>query len=111
MPKNAKLYGALMMVIANNNWHLQAREIASLVAMSERTFSRCFHADVGLSFRAWRQRARIIASLDMLAANTSVKSIASNLGFASPAAYVSAFRQLLSCTPNVFRNEGRTSPP
>ncbi|GJJ02984.1 hypothetical protein RugamoR64_35220 [Duganella rhizosphaerae] len=73
--------------------------------MSERSFSRHFNADVGLSFRAWRQRARIIASLDMLAANCSIKSTAHAMQFATSAAYIAAFRKLIGCAPNVFRDE------
>jgi AraC-like DNA-binding protein len=32
-----------------------------------------------------------------------VKAIAHTLGFASDAAYVAAFRELLGCTPHAFR--------
>lgn len=111
MPRNERLHGVLTMLIAANGWNMPVHEVASRAAMSERTFSRRFNADVGLTFRTWRQRARIIASLDMLAANSPVKAIASTLQFASSAAYVSAFRQLLGCAPNEFRDERRTNPP
>lgn len=107
MPRNERLHGALTMLIAANGWNMPAHEVAFLAAMSERTFSRRFNADVGLTFRAWRQRARIIASFDMLAADRPIKAVASTLQFANSAAYVTAFRQLLGCTPNEFRDERR----
>lgn len=111
MPKSPRLHGALRKLLASNDWHLTSPEIAAHAAMSERTFCRHFKADVGISFRAWRQRARIISSLDMLAADRSVKSIASVMQFASAAAYVAAFRMLLGCAPNAFRREGRPYMP
>lgn len=105
MPKNQRLHGALTKLLVDNDWHWTAQEIAIHAAMSERTFSRHFNAEVGLSFRVWRQRARIIASFDMLAANSSIKSIANAMQFATPAAYVAAFRKLIGCAPNAFRRE------
>jgi len=76
------------------------------VAKSGRTFTRHFTAQAGLSFRAWRQRARIVASLDLLASGRPVKGIAHTLQFESPAAYIASFRALLGCTPHAFR-QGR----
>jgi AraC-like DNA-binding protein len=103
MPVDVKLRDALVTLIAANDWSLPLNEVAARVAMSERVFTRRFTADVGINFRAWRQRARIIASLDLLASNRSTKVIAHRLGYANPAAYVSAFRDLLECTPSMFR--------
>ncbi len=108
MPKDQRLLAAMTKLLANNDWHWTAQEIAADAAMSERTFSRHFNADVGLSFRVWRQRARIIASLDMLATSSTIKSAAHAMQFASTAAYAAAFRKLIGCAPNVFRDEGRS---
>jgi AraC-like DNA-binding protein len=48
------------------------------------------------------EAARIIASLDMLASDRSIKAIAHTLQFSSAAAYIAAFRDMFSCTPNTF---------
>jgi AraC-like DNA-binding protein/quercetin dioxygenase-like cupin family protein len=103
MPGDERLRGAVMRLIATNDWNLPMQELASFAAMSERSFTRHFSAEVGLSFRVWRQRARIVASLDLLAANRSIKHIAHAMRFANSAAYVASFRELLGCTPHVFR--------
>nr|VXZ84519.1 HTH-type transcriptional repressor of iron proteins A [Klebsiella pneumoniae] len=60
-------------------------------AMSERTFSRLFMKDTGFSFRTWKQRARICASLDLLANGIPIKQVAYQLGFSCPAAFTAAF--------------------
>lgn len=103
MPVDVKLRDVLATLMAINDWSLPLNEVAARVAMSERAFTRRFTADVGISFRMWRQRARVIASLDLLASNHSTKVIARTLGYASPAAYASAFRDLLKSTPSIFR--------
>jgi AraC-like DNA-binding protein len=107
MPQSEGLRLALGWLLEANRWHLPMHEVASVAAMSERSFTRRFKDEVGLSFRAWRQRARIIASLDLLTADRPVKAIAHSLQFASAAAYGAAFRELMGCTPHAFRQGGR----
>lgn len=106
MPTGEGLRRALAPLLEAGHWQLPLHHLASLATMSERSFSRRFTAEVGLSFRAWRQRARIIASLDLLASDIPVKAIAHALQFESPAAYTASFRELLGCTPNAFRRGG-----
>lgn len=109
MPSSEGLRCALTQLLETNDWQLSMRQLASVATMSERTFSRRFTAEVGLSFRAWRQRARIISSLDLLATDRSIKVIASLLQFESAAAYIFSFRELLGCTPNTFRQENQAA--
>ncbi|WP_434579861.1 helix-turn-helix domain-containing protein [Pseudomonas sp. Z5-35] len=103
MPTDDRLRTALMELISGNQWHWPISEIAYRAAMSERTFTRRFSAEVGLNYRTWHQRARIVASLDLLASNRSVKSVAHTLQFASAAAYVAAFRKITGSTPRAFQ--------
>nr|WP_223811689.1 MULTISPECIES: AraC family transcriptional regulator [Pantoea] len=77
-------------------------DLAFIAAMSERTFSRLFIKDTGFSFRTWKQRARIYASLDQLANGIPVKQVAYEPGFSCPASYTAAFRSILSSTPRDF---------
>ncbi|HHL3467923.1 TPA: helix-turn-helix domain-containing protein, partial [Klebsiella pneumoniae] len=54
------------------------------------------------SFRTWKQRARICASLDLLANGVPIKQVAYQLGFSCPAAFTAAFRCILGATPRDF---------
>lgn len=110
MPASEGLRRALALLLQAHQWQLSLHELAAEAAMSDRTFTRRFTAEAGLSFRAWRQRARIIASLDLLASGRPVKGIAHALQFESPAAYIASFRTLLGCTPNTFR-QGQHGDP
>ncbi|MGU9900423.1 helix-turn-helix domain-containing protein, partial [Klebsiella pneumoniae] len=55
-----------------------------------------------LSFRTWKQRARICASLDLLANGVPIKQVAYQLGFSCPAAFTAAFRCILGATPRDY---------
>ncbi|NRF70276.1 helix-turn-helix transcriptional regulator [Aquincola sp. S2] len=103
MPDSADLHRAALRLIESNAWHLSLSDLAEAAAVSERSFSRRFTAEAGISFRAWRQRARLIASLDLLAGDQSIKAIAHKMGFQNPAAYSTAFGELFGQPPQEFR--------
>lgn len=81
---------------------LSARETASRAATSVRSMSRLFPAETGLTFKAWRQRARIVQAMDRLARGQSIAQVSAGTGFASTAAFSCAFRQVTGTTPTAF---------
>jgi AraC-like DNA-binding protein len=103
MPTDKRLKNTLLTLIAKNDWQQSLDEVSVRSHMSSRTFTRRFTSEVGMSFRDWRQRARLVKSLDLLALNQSIKSIAHTMGFASTSAYCAAFRDLFGCIPSEFR--------
>jgi AraC-like DNA-binding protein len=107
MPADARLRSAATGVLERSDWSSGVDAIAARSAMSARNFTRRFTAEVGLTFRSWRQRARIIASLDLLATDRPIKAIAHSSGFSGAAPYIEAFRGLLGVTPGEFRDGGR----
>jgi AraC-like DNA-binding protein len=102
MPHDERLFCAARELLVNNRWEASMSDLASVAAMSERTFSRMYIKDTGFSFRNWKQRARIYASLDLLANGMPIKQVAYQLGFSCPAAYTAAFRSILDSTPRDF---------
>lgn len=102
MPHDERLFCAARELLVDNRWEASMSDLASVAAMSERTFSRMYIKDTGFSFRNWKQRARIYASLDLLANGMPIKQVAYQLGFSCPAAYTAAFRSILDSTPRDF---------
>lgn len=92
-----------------------ARSLADwslLLGVSERTLSRRFRAQTGLGFRAWRQRARLLAALPSLEAGERVTDVALSCGYDSLSAFIAAFREQFGQTPGelfreLFRHPGR----
>ncbi|MET0319325.1 MAG: helix-turn-helix transcriptional regulator [Duganella sp.] len=76
--------------------------IAARAATSVRTISRLFLAETGLSFKVWRQRARIVQAMDRLGRGKAIAQVANELGFASTASFSAAFRQVTAMTPTAF---------
>ncbi|MDU4154830.1 AraC family transcriptional regulator [Phytobacter sp. MRY16-398] len=102
MPHDERLACAARELLVNHRWEASLSDLAYIATMSERTFSRLFIKDTGFSFRTWKQRARICASLDLLANGISIKQVAYQLGFSCPAAFTAAFRAILDSTPRDF---------
>lgn len=81
---------------------MNLNELASRAATSVRTVSRLFPAETGMTLKAWRQRARIVRTMEQLARGKSVAEVASDAGFSSTAAFSFAFRQVTATTPGAF---------
>jgi AraC-like DNA-binding protein len=71
--------------------------------VSSRTLSRRFVQETGFSFTAWRQRARLLRSLELLAADQAVNAIALDLGYATASAFIGLFRRVFGETPAAYR--------
>ncbi len=90
------------MALADARRQLDIDALASRAATSVRTISRLFPVETGLTFKAWRQRARIVLAIDELSAGNPISEGAAQAGFASTAAFCFAFRQVTRMTPTGF---------
>ena len=68
-----------------------------------------FPVETGLTYKAWRQRARIVLAIDQISAGNAITQVAAHIGFASTAAFSFAFRQVTNMTPTAFFDNARTS--
>ncbi|WP_114088201.1 helix-turn-helix domain-containing protein [Thalassospira profundimaris] len=75
---------------------------ASWAGMAPRSLSRRFVAETGLAFRDWRQRARMLAALEMLASGNAVTTIALDLGYENISAFIGAFKKTFGTTPGQY---------
>lgn len=76
--------------------------LAKSHGVSPRTLARLFFRETGMTFGRWRQQARILASLSLLAAGQSVTSAALDVGYNSPSAFVAMFRRALGVSPGRY---------
>lgn len=72
---------------------------AALAGTTARPLSRRFPQEAGLSFVDWRQRARLMRALEMLAERTPVTTIAIDLGYSSVSGFIALFRRTFGVTP------------
>lgn len=69
---------------------------------SERTLARLFLKETGLTFAQWRQQARLLHAIAMLAQGIPVTTIAIDLGYSTPSAFGFMFRRALGSAPSAF---------
>ena len=72
------------------------------LGVSEKTLSRLFLRDTGLTYRAWRQRLRLLSALPDLERGERVTDVALGCGYESVSAFIAAFRQQFDATPGEF---------
>lgn len=77
-------------------------EFAAAVAAGPRTLARLFRDDTGITFGQWRTQIRLAASLPLLAAGMPLARIAGRVGYATPSAYVAAFRREVGVSPGRY---------
>jgi AraC-like DNA-binding protein len=81
---------------------------ARAAGASPRTLARLFVRDTGLTFGAWRQRARLLRALVDLAGGAPVTTTAFDLGYDSPSAFIAAFKRELGVTPGRYFDDDRS---
>ncbi|MNR28434.1 HTH-type transcriptional repressor of iron protein A [compost metagenome] len=105
MPQHARLLGLCNDLIEQPDQEVTLGQWADRMGMSEKTLTRLFQRETGLSFRTWRQRMRLLSSLNMLEEGCSVTEVALSYGYDSTSAFIAAFKRLLGFTPGeLFRH-------
>ena len=62
--------------------------------------------ETGLSFAQWRQQARLLRALELIADGVAVTTIALELGYDNVSAFIDMFRRALGTTPGRYRSAG-----
>ena len=83
---------------------------ADWIGMAPRTLARHFLAETGLTLSAWRQRARLMRALEMLAAGAAVTTVALDLGYDNVSAFIAMFKREHGVTPDATRRAARNRP-
>ncbi|GAA2445627.1 helix-turn-helix transcriptional regulator [Actinomadura vinacea] len=75
---------------------------ARAIGVSRRTLTRLFVQDTGMSFDRWRTHMRLRAALPLLAEGRSVSQAAHAVGYATPSAFLAAFRRVVGTSPKRY---------
>ena len=80
-------------------------ELGRAVGVGERTLSRLFRAETGMTFPQWRAQLRLHHSLTLLASGLSVTATAITCGYSTPSAFTAAFHATFGTTPGTYRKD------
>jgi AraC-like DNA-binding protein len=78
-------------------------ELGRAAGASERTLSRLFRRDTGMTFPQWRAQLRLQHATLLLAEGSTVTSAATASGYSNVSAFIAAFRDAFGVTPAVYR--------
>jgi AraC-like DNA-binding protein len=82
-------------------------DVAREVGMSRRAFTRHFHSQTGCTFSQWKRLAAVQRATEMLAEGNSVTTIAFDLGYENPSAFIAMFKELRGAPPRQFLSAAR----
>lgn len=98
-PRAAKVAQAILSDLADSR---PLEQWAQWAGMTPRTLARRFGEETGLGAGAWRQRARALRAIEMLAQGRAVTAIAIDLGYQNVSAFIAMFRRETGATPGAY---------
>jgi len=107
MPQDRRLLRIALKLLADPADNHDLAHWADWAGLSTRSLTRHFRHETGLSFAQWRQQARLAESLRLLHEGERVGAIAHQLGYSSPSAFVTAFRQCYGLPPARWLQRGQ----
>jgi len=82
-------------------------ELGREVGASERSLSRLFRQDLGMTFPQWRTQLRLHRAVVLLAERTPVTTVAHQCGWSSASAFIEVFRRSFDHTPGTSHRPDR----
>jgi AraC-like DNA-binding protein len=105
-PSDPRALRAAELLLAAPDERRPLRQLCRAAGASERTLERLFQDDVGMTVGKWRQQARLLHALRLLAEGAKVTHAASEAGYSTPSAFIHMFRKTLGTTPMRYFTPG-----
>ncbi|MFF7280784.1 helix-turn-helix transcriptional regulator [Streptomyces griseorubiginosus] len=106
-PTDPRLAAVCALVHADPSDPRTLAALGAATGASERTLSRLFRDEFGMTFPQWRTQSRLYHALRMLADDLPVTAVAHRCGWSSASAFIDVFRRSLGYTPGTHN---RRSP-
>lgn len=102
LPRDERLAKVCAALRKNPGRNRTLAEWGRVAGACERTLARLFKTETGMTFGQWRQQVRILEALRRLGHGDQVTTIALELGYDSPSAFIAMFRKTLGTTPGRY---------
>ncbi|PTL75599.1 helix-turn-helix domain-containing protein [Vitiosangium sp. GDMCC 1.1324] len=99
MPRERRLAAIARALAANPSDARSLGALASWAGISERSLTRHFKQETGMTFAQWRQQAKLARALELLSEGEAVSNVAFSLGYESVSAFIAMFKRFLGTTP------------
>ena len=102
LPRDPRLKAVTDRLIADPGDNRDLTQWGRRAGASARTLARLFRRETGMTFAGWRRRLRLLAAVSRLGGGESVTTVAYDLGYHSPSAFVAMFRRSLGTSPGRY---------
>jgi AraC-like DNA-binding protein len=102
MPRDARALRAALRIRDAPGERATLSALAKVAGASRRTLERVFLAETHMTFGRWRQQARMLHAVPMLARGESVTTTALECGYDSTSAFIEVFTAVLGTTPGRY---------
>ncbi|MGI5451797.1 AraC family transcriptional regulator [Streptomyces sp. CA-249302] len=106
-PTDSRLAAVCALVHANPGDPRTLAELGAATGAGERTLSRLFRGEFGMTFPQWRTQSRLYHALRMLADDIPVTSVAHHCGWSSASAFIDVFRRSFGYTPGTYNRRSQ----
>lgn len=107
MPRDTRLRTLVGVLLREPADPRGLEDYATLVGASTRTIARGFARETGMTFGTWRQRLRLLAAIERMGSGASVTTVAYELGYQSPSAFIAMFKRTLGEPPGRYFHASR----
>ncbi|MEU2790360.1 AraC family transcriptional regulator [Streptomyces sp. NPDC007100] len=102
-PRDGRLRAVTGLLHADPGRSATLAQLGQTAGASERTLSRLFHTELGMSFHRWRTILRVHHALVHLTNGRSVTETAMDCGWSNPSSFIDAFTELVGQTPGRYQ--------
>ncbi|MDR0227435.1 MAG: helix-turn-helix transcriptional regulator [Burkholderiaceae bacterium] len=102
LPRDRRLRRMTTALCADPRLQARLADWAQQIGMSERSMTRLFLAETGLTVNQWRRQLHVLTALQQLSEGLRIQSVADALGYESAPAFVTMFRKAVGTSPRRF---------
>ncbi len=105
MPKDSRMLQIAHDLLKQPDQNLNLAEWASRCCMSERSLTRIFHHNTGMSINQWRRKLHVVLALQWLTDGDSVHQVAMKLGYDSDSSFIVMFKKIMHLSPKSYMRQ------
>ena len=109
--RDPRLAAACALAAADLSVPVALVDLARAVNAGERTLSRLFRGEFGMTYPQWRTRLRVFESMILLAGGTSVTEAGLRCGWGTTSGFVETFHRTMGRTPGAYRTQNDETAP
>src|SRR4051812_34124425 len=102
-PRDERLAAACALATEQLDAPVSLANLARALNVGERTLSRLFRREFGMTYPQWRTRVRVFEAMILLAGGATVTDTATRCGWATTSSFVDTFHRMMGRTPGSYR--------